>query len=51
MAKSEHGVSATSTGTVMQISRKEYELRWDRATGKITLEEFNRRLREIRNGK
>jgi uncharacterized membrane protein len=35
----------------MQISQKEYDLRWEYGKGKITLEEFNKCMEELRNEK
>jgi hypothetical protein len=33
------------------VSRAEYDLRWEYGQGGMTLDEFNKRLKEIRNAK
>lgn len=52
MAKSDCGLSANSKATPLATSQEEETLRWQLATGEITLEEFEKWYKELkRQGK
>jgi hypothetical protein len=48
MAKSEHGLPARSGATQMQISRAEYDLKWAYAEGRMSFDEYSRKLKALR---
>ena len=47
VAKSDCGLPANSAATVQLVSREEYEIRYDRAFGKISRSTYYRRLRKL----
>lgn len=48
MAKSDCGLPANNKATPLATSQAEYDLRWRLATGKITLEEFEKRHKKLK---
>ena len=49
MAKSDCGLPANSHATKMCISREQYDLQWALAEKQITLEEYKRRSKQLKN--
>ncbi len=47
-AKSDCGLPANSKATPLATSQAEEELRWQLATGEITLKEFEKRYKELK---